>query len=54
MPTEPTEGYIPAITCTGQNNGVACYMPRENAQVLKNTISVGANGMRLLFSNICF
>ncbi|WP_205436230.1 restriction endonuclease subunit S, partial [Helicobacter suis] len=44
LPTEHIEGYIPAITCTSQNNGVACYMPRENAQVLKNMISVAANG----------
>ncbi|CRF47055.1 restriction enzyme BcgI alpha chain-like protein [Helicobacter heilmannii] len=44
LPTKPTEGYIPAITCTTQNNGIACYMPKEGAQVLKNMISVGANG----------
>ncbi|WP_205439285.1 restriction endonuclease subunit S, partial [Helicobacter suis] len=44
LPIEPTEGYIPAITCTRQNNGIACYMPRENTQVLNNMISVGANG----------
>ncbi|WP_104686949.1 restriction endonuclease subunit S [Helicobacter felis] len=44
LPTEPTEGYIPAITCTTQNNGIACYMPKEGAEVLENMISVGANG----------
>ncbi|WP_285759728.1 restriction endonuclease subunit S, partial [Helicobacter heilmannii] len=44
LPTKPTKGYIPAITCTTQNNGVACYIPKEGAQVLKNMISVGANG----------
>ncbi|BDQ27763.1 hypothetical protein ASB1_14390 [Helicobacter heilmannii] len=44
LPTEPKEGYIPAITCTTQNNGIACYMPKEGALVLENMISVGANG----------
>ncbi|WP_104730892.1 restriction endonuclease subunit S [Helicobacter felis] len=44
LPTEPTEGYISAITCTTQNNGIACYMPKEGAEVLENMISVGANG----------
>ncbi|GLH58269.1 restriction endonuclease subunit S [Helicobacter ailurogastricus] len=44
LPTKPTKGYIPAITCTTQNNGVACYMPKEGALVLENMISVGANG----------
>ncbi|GMB93367.1 Type I restriction modification DNA specificity domain family protein [Helicobacter bizzozeronii] len=44
LPTEPTKGHIPAITCTTQNNGIACYMPKEGAEVLENMISVGANG----------
>ena len=45
LPTEPTEECdLPAITCTSANQGIACYMPRNEAEILKNVISVAANG----------
>ncbi|EAK3666300.1 SAM-dependent DNA methyltransferase [Campylobacter upsaliensis] len=45
LPTEPTaECDLPAITCTSANQGIACYMPRNGAEILKNVISVAANG----------
>ncbi|MCR2101283.1 restriction endonuclease subunit S, partial [Campylobacter upsaliensis] len=45
LPTEPTEECdLPAITCTSANQGIACYMPRNGAEILKNVISVAANG----------
>lgn len=45
LPTEPSaECDLPAITCTSVNQGIACYMPRGGAKILKNVISVAANG----------
>ena len=45
MPKETNGDYnLPAITCTTQNNGIACYVPREKATIFKNCISVAANG----------
>ncbi|WP_333721508.1 N-6 DNA methylase [Campylobacter helveticus] len=45
LPTEPSvECDLPAITCTSANQGIACYMPRMGAKILKNVISVAANG----------
>lgn len=45
MPKEASGDYnLPAITCTTQNNGIACYVPREKATIFKNCISVAANG----------
>ncbi|MCR2061284.1 restriction endonuclease subunit S [Campylobacter helveticus] len=45
LPTEPSaECDLPAITCTSANQGIACYMPRGGAKILKNVISVAANG----------
>ncbi|WP_270982974.1 N-6 DNA methylase [Campylobacter helveticus] len=45
LPTEPSaECDLPAITCTSVNQGIACYMPRNGAKILKNVISVAANG----------
>lgn len=45
MPKEASGDYnLPAITCTTQNNGISCYVPREKATIFKNCISVAANG----------
>ena len=45
LPKETNGDYnLPAITCTTQNNGIACYVPREKATIFKNCISVAANG----------
>ena len=45
MPKESQNGYdLPAITCTTQNNGISCYVPKANATIFKNCISVAANG----------
>lgn len=45
MPKETNGDYnLPAITCTTQNNGISCYVPREKATIFKNCISVAANG----------
>ena len=38
------EFEIPARTATTQNQGLSCYVPRDCATVLKNKISVSANG----------
>ena len=35
---------LPARTATTQNQGLSCYVPRDIATVLKNKISVSANG----------
>ena len=40
-----TDKYnLPARTASIQNQGLTCYVPREVATVLKNKISVSANG----------
>ncbi len=45
LPKEPTSKCdLPAITCTSDNQGISCYVPRQNAEILKNVISVAANG----------
>ena len=45
LPKEASGDYnLPAITCTTQNNGISCYVPREKATIFKNCISVAANG----------
>lgn len=45
LPKEPNKNYnLPAITCTTQNNGISCYVPKDNATIFKNCISVAANG----------
>lgn len=42
---EPNEEYsIPARTATVSNQGLSCYVPRSLCTVLKNKISVSANG----------
>lgn len=44
-PVVPTELYtIPARTATANNHGLSCYVPAELCTVLKNKISVSANG----------
>lgn len=35
---------LPALTAGIQNQGLAFYVPRDNATILKNVISVSANG----------
>lgn len=35
---------LPALTAGIENQGLSCYVPRENATILKNVISVSANG----------
>lgn len=44
-PTTPTATYIiPARTATVSNQGLSCYVPVDSCTVLKNKISVSANG----------
>ena len=44
-PTIPTVTYIiPARTATVSNQGLSCYVPVDSCTVLKNKISVSANG----------
>ena len=44
-PTIPTSTYIiPARTATVSNQGLSCYVPVDSCTVLKNKISVSANG----------
>ena len=44
-PTIPTATYIiPARTATVSNQGLSCYVPVDSCTVLKNKISVSANG----------
>ena len=44
-PTVPTDTYIiPARTATASNQGLSCYVPADLCTVLKNKISVSANG----------
>ena len=35
---------LPALTAGIENQGLSCYVPRENATILKNVISVSGNG----------
>ena len=35
---------LPALTAGIENQGLSCYVPRANATILKNVISVSANG----------
>ena len=44
-PIIPTDTYIiPARTATASNQGLSCYVPADLCTVLKNKISVSANG----------
>jgi len=48
LPSQPSQTHnLPAITCTSVNQGIACYMPKNEVSkesILKNVISVAANG----------
>lgn len=45
LPTSPEGIYnLPALTAGIENQGLSCFVPRENATILKNCISVSANG----------
>lgn len=45
LPTKPENDYIiPALTAGIINQGLSCFVPRQNATILKNVISVSANG----------
>ncbi len=45
LPNVPDEIFnLPAVTCTAYNNGISCYVPRSGATVLKNMLSIAANG----------
>lgn len=45
LPKVPTgEFTLPALTAGVINQGLSCYVPREGATILKNVISVSANG----------
>lgn len=35
---------LPALTAGIENQGLSCYVPRQNATILQNVISVSANG----------
>ena len=43
-PYKTEEFDLPARTATTQNQGLSCYVPRDLATILKNKISVSANG----------
>lgn len=45
LPSEPINEYIlPALTAGIQNQGLNNFVPLENATILKNVISISANG----------
>lgn len=45
LPSKPIGEYtLPALTAGIDNQGLACYVPYDGATVLKNCISVSANG----------
>lgn len=45
LPVQPIGKYtLPALTAGIENQGLSCYVPREGASILKNVISVSANG----------
>lgn len=45
LPSYPTEDYpLPALTAGILNQGLNNYVPHENATVIKNVISISANG----------
>lgn len=42
---EPIGNFtLPALTAGVNNQGLSCFVPKENATILKNVISVSANG----------
>ncbi|THA18833.1 restriction endonuclease subunit R, partial [Rodentibacter pneumotropicus] len=45
LPSEATEDFdLPALTAGIQNQGLNNYVPRNDATILKNVISISANG----------
>lgn len=45
LPSEKTQDYdLPALTAGIQNQGLNNFVPRKNATILKNVISISANG----------
>lgn len=45
LPSYPTENYpLPALTAGILNQGLNNYVPHENATVIKNVLSISANG----------
>lgn len=40
---------LPAITCSAENNGISCYVKKNEATVFKNAISIAANGNAPVF-----
>ncbi|TRX41273.1 type II restriction endonuclease subunit R [Flavobacterium restrictum] len=45
LPSEPTKEFIlPALTAGIQNQGLNNFVPKENTTILKNVISISANG----------
>ncbi|WP_158074921.1 restriction endonuclease subunit S [Rodentibacter sp. Ppn85] len=45
LPNNPERGFnLPALTAGIQNQGLNNYVPRDNATILKNVISISANG----------
>lgn len=45
LPSEALGEYIlPALTAGIQNQGLNNFVPKENATILKNVISISANG----------
>ena len=45
LPVQPTGEYtLPALTAGIENQGLSCFVPRVGATILKNVISVSANG----------
>lgn len=45
----PQKGFIPALTAGSQNQGLNCYVPKSEATILKNVISLSANGDGIAF-----
>ncbi len=45
LPSSPVNNYqLPALTAGVQNQGLNNYVPKDNATILKNVISISANG----------
>lgn len=45
LPSEPTKNYVlPALTAGVLNQGLNNFVPKENATILRNVISISANG----------
>lgn len=45
LPSTPNDTFnLPAVTCTTYNNGISCFVPRNEASILRNMLSVAANG----------